>query len=157
MRMRRNPRFQSYDEVVNDAEALLANGYERCGKWGLGQVCDHLARTIGKSLDGFPEKKPWPFRMLARFVALQGILKHQQLKRRFPTAPYLMPADADDDRLGMEKLRAAIGRLKAHSGELQFHPVFGRLTPSQWIDFHLWHCEHHLSFLVSRKAATPLS
>jgi hypothetical protein len=150
--MRRTPRFYSYDEVLADAEALLGNGYEREGNWGLGQVCAHLSKTMERSLDGFPSAMPLPMRILARWVALGGILKHKQHQRRFPAPPYLMPPDAEEDRDGLEKLRTALSRLKDHSGDLRPHPVFGRLTPQQWLDLHLWHSEHHLSFLIPKKA-----
>jgi hypothetical protein len=151
--MRRTPRFYSFDEVLVDADSLLANGYGRAGNWSLGQVCDHLANTMERSLDGFPSKSPLPFRVLARWVALPSILKHRQFKRRFPAPPYLEPPAAQDDRGALERLRAAISRLKGHAGELQTHPVFGRLTRSQWQELHLWHCEHHLSFLTPGKAS----
>jgi Protein of unknown function (DUF1569) len=151
--MRRLPRFHSYDEVLADAENLVTGGYERIGTWNLGQVCDHLAKTMGKSLDGFPDRKPWPFRFLARSFVLGGILKHRQHLRRFPAPSYLEPASIDDDRAGLGELLTAVNRLKGHSGELQAHPVFGRLTHPQWLELHLWHCEHHLSFLIPKTTA----
>jgi hypothetical protein len=153
--MRRLPRFHSYDDVLADAESLLARGYDREGTWSLGQVCSHLAKTVGYSIDGFPAKKPWPLRFLARTFVLKGILQHRQHLRRFPAPPYLMPSDAEDDGTGLEELRSAFLRLKNHSGELKPHPVFDNLSPQQWVDLHLWHCEHHLSFILPKKAAAP--
>ncbi len=145
--MRRTLRFASYDDILADAEALGARGYDRAGAWGLGQACDHLAKTMDRSLDGFPELKPLPFRVLARWVALGAILKHRQSNRRFPAPSYLLPTDAADDRAGLDRLRSAVGRLKAHAGPMHMHPVFGNVTPEQWREIHLWHSEHHLSYL----------
>ena len=51
------------------------------------------------------------------------------------------------------RLRAVVERFKGHSGPLHPSPAFGRLTPEQWREVHLWHCEHHLSFLLPRAAA----
>jgi hypothetical protein len=153
--MRRTPRFRNYDEMLADADSLLAKGYGRVGNWSLGQACDHLSKTMERSLDGFPSKAPLPFRILARWVALGSILKHKQTKRRFPAPSYLEPPDAQDDRAAVERLRAAVSRLKGHTGELQTHPVFGKLTPTQWQEVHLWHGEHHLSYLTPGKASQP--
>jgi Protein of unknown function (DUF1569) len=150
--MRRTPRYHSYLEMLADAEGLAANGYERAGNWSLGQVCRHLTHTMEKSLDGFPGLKPWPFRLAARTFVLGGILQHRQHKRRFPAPGYLLPADGEDDRTGLDALRSVVGRLMIHKGELHPHPIFGRLTPSQWHEVHLWHAEHHLSFLVPKNS-----
>ncbi len=147
MATRRTLRFHNYDEVVADAEALAASGYERGGNWGLAQTCDHLSRTMEHSLDGFPDRLAWPIRLVARLVALGPILKHRQSNRRFPTSSYLEPVNAGDDRAGLDRLRAAVERLKSHKGDLHPHPVFGRVTAEQWREIHLWHSEHHLSYL----------
>src|SRR3954452_11842982 len=52
---RRELRFASFDEVVADAENLLAKGYDRAGNWDLAQVCGHLAEWMRFPLDGFPK------------------------------------------------------------------------------------------------------
>jgi hypothetical protein len=153
--MRRTPRFHNYDELLADAQALLANGYERQGNWSLGQACRHVASTMEKSLDGFPDRASWLFEFAARTFVLPNILKHRQFNRRFPAPTYLLPPDGEDDRAGIEAMRSAAARLKAHPGELQRHPVFGKLTRSQWQELHLWHSEHHLSYLVPKKVAAP--
>ena len=46
MATRRELRFDSLDEVVRDAEHLLAVGYDRAGNWDLAQCCGHLAHAI---------------------------------------------------------------------------------------------------------------
>jgi hypothetical protein len=79
--MRRAPRFHDYHDVLADADALLANGYERGGNWGLGQVCNHLAATMERSLDGFPSLMPWPVRVVARWFVLKRVLRHQPFRR----------------------------------------------------------------------------
>src|SRR5579885_2208924 len=100
--MRRTLRFHDYDDILADAEALAAKGYDREGQWGLGQACDHLAAIMELSIDGFPSKLPLPVRVLARWIALGGILKHRQLNRRFPAPDYALPPDAVEDRAGLE-------------------------------------------------------
>ena len=43
---RRELYFSDLDEVVRDAEHLLAKGYDRAGNWNLAQVCTHLAEWM---------------------------------------------------------------------------------------------------------------
>lgn len=152
-RMKRTLTFRSYDDVLAEADALSTGGYAKTGQWGLGQMCEHLAKTMERSLDGFPSRLPWPMRLVARTFVLGGILKHRPFNRRFPAPKYLEPAGSPDDSAGLVRLKAAIGRLKAHSGPMQPHPVFGNVTPEQWREIHLWHSEHHLSFLVPQGTA----
>jgi hypothetical protein len=145
--MRRLLCFQNYDEVLADADALLAKGYQRAGHWCLGQICHHLAATMEKSLDGFPSLMPWPVRVVARWLVLRSVLRHAPLRRTVAAPAYLLPPDTNDDRAGLERLRAAVARLKCHVGEMKPSPVFGKLSPDEWREVHLWHCEHHFSFL----------
>jgi hypothetical protein len=128
---RRDLRLHSYDAVLDEATALLASGYERVGNWGLGQVCHHLAAVMERSLDGFPSRFPWPVRLMARWFVLGRVLKHRVFRRRFPAPAFLQPPGAADDREGLERLRAAVERLKGHAGPMQPSPVFGRLSPEQ--------------------------
>jgi hypothetical protein len=149
---RRTLRLPSYDAVFAEAAALLAWGYDRAGTWGLGQVCHHLAAVMEQSLDGFPSRFSWPVRLVARWFVLGRVLKHRVFRRRFPAPLSLQPPAVADDREGLERLRAVIDRLKGHAGAMHPSPVFGRLTAEQWREVHLWHCEHHLSFLLPRPA-----
>ncbi len=144
---RRTLRLGSYDDILRDADALLASGYRRAGTWNLGQVCHHLATFMEMSLDGFPILFPAPVRWLARWLVLPRMLRHEVFRRRYPAPEFAAPPAEVDDRAGLDRLRAAVGRLKEHPGELKPSPVFGRLSPEQWREVHLWHCEHHLSFL----------
>src|SRR5262249_10815076 len=144
---RRALRLPGYDAVLAEAAALLASSYDRVGHWGLGEVCHHLAAVMEKSLDGFPSRYPWPVRLVARWLVLGRVLRHRVFRRRFPAPAFLQPPAVGGGREGLGRLRAAVGRLKGPGGAMQPSPVFGRLSPEQWREVHLWHCEHHLSFL----------
>src|SRR5262245_28788086 len=145
---RRNLRLPNYDAVAKDSEALLTTGYDRAGKWSLGQVCQHLATAMEMSLDGFPTRFSWPVRLLARWFFLGRVLKHRVFRRTVAAPKFLQPPDSSDDGAGVGRLQAVLKRLQEHTGPLQPSPIFGRLSPEQWREVHLWHCEHHLSFLL---------
>jgi hypothetical protein len=149
---RRTVRFSDFDQVLADADRLLAGGYDRAGNWGLAQVADHLAKVITFSIDGFPSLMPWFMRLGARWFALGAILRHKVFRWSFAAPKYLLPADGVADRDAVERLRGAVERYKAHSGPLHPSPAFGALTNEQWREVHLWHSEHHLSFLLPREA-----
>ena len=138
--MRRALRFHNFDEILADADVFLTRGYEKIGNWSLGRICHHLAATMEKSLDGFPSLMPWPVRLVARWFVLRKVLRHDPFRRTVAAPAYLLPPDSNDDRAGLE-------RLKGHVGDMQPSPVFGRLTADEWREVHLWHCEHHFSFL----------
>src|SRR5262245_27879851 len=144
---RLKPQFADAEAVVRDAEALLASGYTRAGDWSLGQACDHLTTAIGMSLDGYPVMMPAPARWLIRWMYFNKIQRHEQLSRRVPAPKWLMPADGVEDRAGVERMKAVLERFQAHAGPLHPSPIFGKMSKEEWANVHLWHAEHHLSFL----------
>jgi hypothetical protein len=152
---RRKIRLADYDAVLAEVEALRASGYDRAGNWGLGSGCHHLAAVMTMSLDGFPRVLPWPARVLFRWFFLPRMLRHGVFRGRFPAPSWIQPPPALEDETGVERLRAVIERLKQHTGAMKPSPLFGMLTPEQWREVHLWHCEHHLSYLLPRKAPSP--
>jgi hypothetical protein len=147
---RRSLRFDDFEQVLRDVEHLLGAGYERAGNWNLSQVCHHLAIVIGHSMDGFPKLLPWPIRLIARHFVLRKVLCHQVFRRRVPAAAALLPPDSEDALTSVARLRKSIDRFNAHQGPMAASPAFGPLTPHQWREVHLWHCEHHLSFLLPK-------
>ena len=148
---RRTIRFHTLAEVTAETERLLAAGYDRVGVWSLGQICDHMAIVTTMSMDGFPSKMPWPVRVAARWIFLKRILAHHVFRKRMPAPKYVLPPANSDDAAGVERLRAALQRFGAHTGPFAPSPIFGDLTPEQWREIHLWHCEHHLSFLLPKR------
>jgi hypothetical protein len=154
---RRTLRYHDYDDVLRDAESLLSSGYDRAGNWGLGHAAHHLATIMEMSLDGFPSLFPWPVRLAARWLVLGRVLRHRVFRRRVPAPSFARPPDDAEDRAGVDRLRAVTERLERHTGPMQPSPVFGTLTPEQWREVHLWHCEHHLSFLLPRAGGVARS
>src|SRR5437016_5780144 len=119
---RRQLRFASFDEVVADAENLLAKGYERAGNWDLAQVCGHLAEWLRYPMDGFPRPPLFirPVFWLVRNTVGKGmgrkILAGGRMKEGMPTAPQSVLAAGGDDAAAVGKLREMIARWRAHTG-----------------------------------------
>jgi hypothetical protein len=144
---RRPLRLADLDTVVREAESLLEGGYTRGGRWSLGQNADHLAQAIERSMDGYPTRLPAPVRWLIRWLMLKKVLRHDVLNRKVDAPKWLMPPDSIEDRAGVGRLKAAVARFNAHNGPIHPSPVFGKLTYDECREVHVWHSEHHLSFL----------
>jgi hypothetical protein len=156
MATRRTLSFASLDEVVADAEDLLAKGYDRTGNWDLAQVCGHLAEWFRYPLDGFPRAplllRPvfWLVRSTVGKGMARKMLAGGTMKTGMPTVPQSVPAPGGEDAAAVAKLREVIARWKAHPGPLHPSPLFGDMTRDGWTKGHLIHCAHHLSFLVPK-------
>jgi hypothetical protein len=134
---RRPLRFDSLDDVVRDAETLLAKGYDKAGNWDLAQVCNHLADWLTYPVEGFP-KAPLPIRVMLRVVRAtmgRGMLE-KYLRDGMPSGKPTMPQSVHP--AGGDPV-VAVGRLRAGVRPLKDHP------PAR---VQLAHAAHHLSFLV---------
>ena len=63
MAERRELRFDSLDDVVQDVDTLLQQGYTEAGNWNLSQICGHLDQWMGFAMDGYP-KPPFPISLM---------------------------------------------------------------------------------------------
>ena len=144
---RRKLTFRSFDDVLADAEKLVSSpNTTMLGNWPLGQLFAHLAATINGSIDGMSGRVPWFLRpvgfMMKGRILKKGMsagfqLPKERLERAYPAA--------SSPQEGLEKLRAAVARLK-HERMTAQHPFFGKLTHEEWAQLHLRHAELHLSF-----------
>lgn len=149
---RRTLRFNTPDEVLRDAESLVAaertGTLKQIGNWPLGTTLGHLSAFIDYAYDGFPAqlKPPWIIKVLIRTQ-----------RRKFFEGP--MPAGVKIPRikqgtLGIEPFSTAEGwaRCKRSWERLAAgppkdpHPIFGPLTHTEWKAMHFRHAELHLSF-----------
>ncbi|HVV98908.1 MAG TPA: DUF1569 domain-containing protein [Planctomycetaceae bacterium] len=146
---RRTLRFESLDEIVTDAERLVAAPKVRMlGNWPLEDLFLHLATAINGSLDGIDVRAPWFIRLIAPVFKRRVLTKSMR-------AGFKLPVSAQTDLFpkgksvaeSLESLRSAVAR--QHSQPMAAsHPVFGRLTHDEWRQLHLRHAELHLSFAI---------
>ena len=154
---RRDLAFATLDDVVRDAERLLAGRYDRAGKWNLGQTCWHLAEWMRFPLDG-PPTQPLPIRGMLWVMRhtvgprlLAKTLSTGKVSAGSPTMPQTVPGDdRADDAAGLEALRRSAERFAAHAGPLHPSPLFGPLDKPTSTKLQLVHCAHHLGFLTPK-------
>jgi hypothetical protein len=147
---RRQLRFESLDDLVSEVDRLEnAREIRTLGNWSAGQVLEHLATSLNKSIDGYKNPVPAVFRVVLRLFMKQSFLTKPL------SAGFKLPAKAEAEMWsgsasvpeGAQALRAAIGRLKSQTHR-EPHPVIGPLSVAEWNQFHCRHAEMHLSFLV---------
>jgi hypothetical protein len=144
---RRRLTFARLGEVMPDVERLLA-GHSTVGRWTLGRICNHLATTIGMSMDGVPRKAPWIARRTIGVLFRRLLLARGRMPEGVVVPDAFLPGPEMDAAREADALGAAIGRLSSFTGVLDEHPLLGRMAPGQWERFHCIHCAHHLSFAV---------
>jgi hypothetical protein len=150
--IRRTLRFESFDDILQDADRLVAVNAGTCGNWSLGQILEHLATVMEKSIDGFQSRAPWPVRLFARTFIKEKVLR-DGMKAGFRLPKYaeaeLVSAAADAPE-ALAHLRRAIERLRTECHRAE-HPGFGKLAINEWNQLHLRHAELHLSFARDTK------
>ena len=150
---RRKLTFATLDDLVRDAENLLAKGYDRAGNWDLAQVSFHLAEWMRFPLDGFP-KLPLLLRpmfwLLRETVGkkIRAKITAEGFRAGGRTMPQTVAEPGGDPAAAIAKLKQSVERFQAHTGPIHPSPLFGAMNKDEALRLQLMHCAHHLSFLV---------
>lgn len=147
---RRAVRYESFQELLADAEILAQSEVLTLGNWSLGQIFGHLARTMHASIDGLDGKATFWSRLSARFVHGRRLLSGPMpAGMRLPSAAaeQLLPEDVSAEE-GLMALREAIERVTFET-ERATHPLLGEMSLDQWDSYHLRHAELHMSFALA--------
>lgn len=146
VRNRRTLRFETYDDLSAEVDRLAASPVRCLGNWSFGQNCRHLAVVMNKSIDGFGFRAPWPVRLAASLLKGRILERGLWAGAQLPAIGKELLPDPVEDAAGVSELRTAIARLQRET-PMALHPVFGPLTPHDWLRIHLRHAELHLSFV----------
>ena len=146
--LRRTVRYSTLSEVIHDAEQLIGN-HHTVGNWSFGQICQHLARSMTASIDGFGFQAPWFARwIIAPLIKNSLLIKPMKPGFKLPAkGQALLPDNDVSAAAGLQQLRAAIDRL-AHETPTAPHPFLGKMASEEVGQLHLRHCELHMSFIV---------
>jgi hypothetical protein len=146
---RREVHYDSYHDLLSDAERLAGGEVRALGNWSSGQIFSHLARTMNMAIDGNLYKASWTVRMLVRlFLRRRTIKGPMPVGMQVPRAlaEFVVPGPTSTDE-GLAALRQAIQRLHDET-ERAPHPILGEMSLAEWDSFHLRHAELHMSFVV---------
>lgn len=146
-------RFTSLAEATRAIHRLEAlDGLDLAhGTWSPARALHHLAASVECSVHGFPTRKPWPLRALARGLVLprfmrQGFMRHD-LEMAVPGVDEGDPGPALGPALA--RLLAAIDDFAA-APALAPHAVFGEFTRDAYDRYHAMHIADHLSIFRAR-------
>jgi hypothetical protein len=147
---RRKVRYDSYNDLLRDAERLAAGKVRPLGNWSYGQVLEHLSRAMNAAIDGADYQVSWFIRLVAKLF-----FKNRALKGPMPAgfklpsnaAKALVPEQSIDNEAALAMLRQAVHRM-THDTHRAPNVVFGELSLDEWDKLHLRHAEMHMSFLV---------
>jgi hypothetical protein len=147
---RRDVSFQTLDDIVADAEKLMASSKTRTiGNWPLEKLIMHLSRTIHNSIDGFQSQAPLWIRLILPLFKGR-VLKSPKMSPGINLPRAALPSafpDAGSVQEALDDLRRAVARTKSERMEAG-HPAFGKMTHDEWTTLHLRHSEMHLSFAL---------
>jgi hypothetical protein len=148
---RENLQFNSYDQLLADAQHLHTTGREKAGQWPLAMICDHVARWINSMLgEGLPHI-PGPFQWIARLIIRRMVRKQKYPTLKFHALAAVQPSADISEADALAKLAAAISRLQQLTGPtVPTHP-FGPIPADDFRGMTLLHAAHHLAFLRARQ------
>lgn len=145
---RRTVRFESLQEVLQDAERLAAGEVRSLGNWSFGQILDHLAKTMEMTIDGFDFKAPWLIRIVAKlFMKKRFLTKTMPAGFQFRKGMQGLLPDEISIADGLDRLRRAVERLETETRRAT-SPIFGKTTVEESNQLQLRHAELHLSFVL---------
>lgn len=142
---RRMVRYESFDDLLDDARQMTQQKVHTLGNWSLGQILMHLATSQNASIDGFGFRFPAPMRLIVRLF-----MKRRFLKNGIPpglNAPAKMTPAETAAAAGLAALETSLQRQQQEPRNAD-HPAFGNLTAQEWDQFHLRHAEMHMSFVI---------
>jgi len=143
---RRELRYRSLAELLEDAERLAQGGARTLGNWSQGQIYDHLAKSLDSSIDGIDFKMAAPLRWVLSLLFKRKFITGSIPPGYTVPAKELAPAEISKAE-GLAKLQQAVARFEAEPQRAE-HPIFGDLGDDGWRQFHLRHAEMHMSFIV---------
>lgn len=145
---RRTLHFDSLDDAIADAESRAAVDATTTGHFSLGQILEHLARTLDVVTGHRPAPPvPAPMRWLA--ILLRGRILNRPMSPgiKLPRGAQsvLWPDEPVEADAAMEHLRQAAARFR-QTEPLPPHPFFGTMSPADHERLQCRHFELHLSF-----------
>jgi hypothetical protein len=148
-RQHRNLRFETFEQALQEARRLASTPVTTSGSYSLGQILEHLARTLDAVTGvGRPLPVPWYAKLLGRFLRHSAIHRPARPGFKLPqrAQAYLWPTSGVSVEEGMQHLEKAAA---AFLSIQQFppHPLFGLMEYDQHHQLQCRHFELHLGFV----------
>ncbi len=146
---RRKLHFDSLTEALAEAERLASVEVIAAGAYSLGQILEHLARTIDIA-SGYREAPAisLPIRTVARLLRSRFLNKPMPSGYKLPakSQSVFWPSQDVETEAGLQHYREAIERFN-RTEPLPKHILLGNMTRPQHVQLQCRHAELHLSFV----------
>jgi hypothetical protein len=146
---RRKLRFETLDDLEADVQRLADVEVKTLGNWSLAQLFNHLASGLNSTIDGSTFKAPFLFKLMAPFMKKKfiygSIPAGFQISRE--AEAQFQPKDDVEFATALGELQQAIARVK-EADSFAPHPMFGKISKEENVQFQLRHAEMHLSFAI---------
>ncbi|MCA9038847.1 MAG: DUF1569 domain-containing protein [Planctomycetaceae bacterium] len=142
---RREVRYTSYADMMNDVEQMAVGEVRTLGNWSYGQILQHLATSLDSSIEGTGFMLPAPMRWLFTLLMKNRFL-YKAIPAGFKTSGKFIPGETSVEE-GLMALRHSVER-QSQEETCAPHPAFGKITKEEWDAFNLRHAEMHMSFVV---------
>ncbi len=149
MSERRRLVFGDADQVAAEV-SRLRKGYRKMGNWSLPQICQHLTKAIGYSMNPAPDRKVESGFM--QWLQVKAILAFGQIPAGVEAPQRIVPPEETEES-AVDDFLSMLQKLKDFRGEFAPHPMLGRMKHGDFVKLHLIHCAHHLGFLTPAPAA----
>lgn len=126
--------------------------------WSVGEHLEHCALAVNRTAQGFeialmtgPQAVPGGPSLAAKIILWTGFIPRGKGKAPKAVEPKKLDADAlhtalEKERNKLRELKPKIPGLIAAGWKLP-HPIFGPLTPLQWLRFTEIHIRHHVKVI----------
>ena len=146
---RRSLHFDSLADALAEAERLSSQSVITAGSYSLGQILEHLARTIDVVTGDRPSPPiALPVKVLARMFRSRFLNSPMQPGFKLPSKAQSVfwPSEDVESEAGLQHYREAINRFD-HTEPLPKHVLLGNMTRPQHVQLQCRHAELHLSFV----------
>jgi hypothetical protein len=138
---------QALAEARRLADLERQGRLQTMGNWSAGTVFSHLAWWVDAIDNGSLPKFPWLARVLGPLIKRKLISATPAPGMRLSgTATGTFGDEPCDLDQGLARFERAMARLEQGNFPDR-HPVFGSMSPHEWISLHLRHAELHMGFL----------
>lgn len=171
---RRELTLRSLDDLLADVSAIAAAARDEAeagvtpgarvgerlwvsGNWSAGQILQHVAIVMEKSLTGFAYQAPISIRAVGRAARVVAMSRPTPAGIRWPDDGGEFTPDAQVwTEAGADRLERVVRRVRAGERMTAKNPVLGELSHEDWVRVHLRHAELHLSFVhVGNERTVP--
>ena len=143
--------FKNLDECMSELDKIQhASALKIDNDWTLYQNLVHCTQSITYSMTGYPEIKSRLFRETVGKLVFnqfehQGYIRHNR-SEPLPGASLIQPNGNIQD--AVSDLKKTVTDFEDFTQELKPHFAFGKLSKSQFADFHCMHLADHFAIMT---------